>query len=339
MGAHVHNHSGAAECGHHGEAATRRLAWATVVIVVFFFVEIIGGWLSHSLALLADAGHMATDAMALLLALSARWIARRPAREHMSFGYHRVQVLAAFVNALALLALVMWLIIEAFNRMSHSEPIDAPLMLSVALIGLVANIVAFFLLHGGDKDDVNIRGALLHVIGDLLGSVAAIVAAVVIMATGWLPIDPLLTFLVSALIIVSAVRLLRETAHVLLEGAPKNLQPDRIRTLVMDAVPEVDRIKRLYVWMLTPDQPQLAMHLEVKEGADANKVVSAINIALREHSPKLFTTIQIDNRSLADEPPEDEGENKKQQQENLRVVDPWPAPAVAGPLPTASSDR
>ena len=298
---HSHSEHGAAPCDHQHQAGTNRLAWAAVVIVVFFVLELVGGILSHSLALIADAGHMATDALALILALLARWIARRPAKEHMSFGYHRVQILAAFINALALIALVIWLMWEAVSRIAGSEPINAPLMLSVAVLGLIANGVAFFLLHGDARQDLNVRGAMLHVISDLAGSVVAIVAALVILATGWMPIDPLLTFVVCALILISAIRLLNESGHILLEGAPANLQPDHIRTLISKAVPSVYRIKRLYVWMLTPEQPQLAMHVEIDSTSNAGQTIDAINEALKAENPDLTTTIQIEQAEAGSE--------------------------------------
>ena len=194
---------------HHAHAGDgKRLLAAFFVIAVFMVVEAIGGFISGSLALLADATHMLTDSFALALAASAQWFANRPADKKLHFGYRRTQVLAAFVNGIALAFLLLWIVFEAVHRFFF-EPVSVqwPLMLNVAIIGLLANGVAFFILHNSKSDNVNVRGALLHVISDLVGSVAAIIAAIVIATTGWMKIDPILSIAVAALIGRSAWRL------------------------------------------------------------------------------------------------------------------------------------
>jgi cobalt-zinc-cadmium efflux system protein len=193
---------------------------ALVLTATFMVVEVIGGILSGSLALLADAGHMLTDTMALTLAAVAFGVSARPADSKRSYGYHRFQILAAFVNGLSLLLIVGWILIEAVRRLISPPDVMGKTMLIVASAGLLVNIVAFIILHGGDRENLNIRGAALHVAGDLLGSIAAIVAAIVIIFTAWMPIDPILSVVVALLILRSAWYLVKRSAHILLEGAP-----------------------------------------------------------------------------------------------------------------------
>jgi cobalt-zinc-cadmium efflux system protein len=194
----------------------RRVTIALVLTGTFMVVEVIGGLLSGSLALLADAGHMLTDTMALALAAVAFKVSKRPADTRLTYGYQRFQILAAFVNGLSLLLIVGWIMYEAIQRFITPETVMGPTMLVVAAAGLVINIIAFVVLHGGDRENLNIRGAALHVAGDLLGSVAAIVAAIIIIYTGWMQIDPILSVAVAFLILKSAWTLVKRSAHVLI---------------------------------------------------------------------------------------------------------------------------
>lgn len=190
-----HSHAGHSHAGHdhlHGVADQRRIGWAFVIIAAFMCVEIAGGLLSGSLALLADAGHMVSDAAALGFSWLAIHYGRRPATAQLSYGYKRLEILAAFVNGCALFVIAAWIVIEAIQRFAAPVPVVGRTMLIVALVGLAANIAAFLVLHAGNRENLNLRGAWLHVMGDMLGSAAAIVAAGVILATGWTPIDPLL---------------------------------------------------------------------------------------------------------------------------------------------------
>lgn len=272
-----------------------RLAIAFAIIFVFMIVEIVGGIISGSLALLADAGHMATDAGALLLALSARWLSARTARSAVfPFGLRRAQVLAGFINALALIALTIWLLWEAIQRFIEPQPILSSTMLLVAVAGLVANIAAFAVLHGGNRKDINLRGALLHVIGDIFGSVAAILSALIIGWTGFVRIDAILTLAVSALIIRVAWPLLSEASHILLQGAPSNIDPDEIADTLTRSVDGVTGVHQLKVWMLTPEEPQLAMHLGVTGPAAAQDALTEVKRLLRERYGIEQSTIQVE---------------------------------------------
>jgi cobalt-zinc-cadmium efflux system protein len=218
----------------HVSGNMKRVIIALALTGTFMVVEVIGGILAGSLALLADAGHMLTDTMALALAAVAFNVSRRPADARRTFGYQRFQILAAFVNGLSLLFIVGWILFEALRRLISPVEVTGTTMLVVAGAGLVVNVIAFAVLHGGDRDNLNIRGAALHVAGDLLGSVAAIVAAIIIIYTGWMAIDPLLSIAVAFLILKSAWALVQQSAHVLLEGAPAWLDRDELQRKIVE---------------------------------------------------------------------------------------------------------
>ena len=241
----------------------RRVMLALYLTSAFMLVEVAGGILAGSLALLADAGHMLTDSMALALAAVAFRVSRRPPDTRLSYGYQRFQMLAAFVNGLSLLLIVGWILVEAGRRLLDPPEVAGATMLAVATAGLLVNIAAFAILHGGDRENLNIRGAVLHVAGDLLGSVAAIVAALVIIVTGWMPVDAILSIVVALLIANSAWLLVRRSAHVLLEGAPDWLNVVEMQEQVVRAVPEVAGIHHVHVWGLTPKDLMLTMHLRL----------------------------------------------------------------------------
>ena len=272
----------------------RRLLWAFGVIVVFMVVEVIGGLLSGSLALLADATHMLTDGFALALAASAQLFAARPADTKLHFGYRRAQVLAAFVNGILMAVLLLWIVYEAIERSFNPVEVDAQLMLGIAIIGLGANAVAFVILHRGDEHDLNMRGALLHVIGDLLGSVAAIVAAGVIWTTGWTQIDPLLSLLVACLIGVSAFRLVRETGFILLEGAPSDIDVAELADGLKNASPLICDVHHVQISQITPDQPRLTLHACVESAGDAAAALAAAKKYLDQKYKIRHSTIQVE---------------------------------------------
>ncbi|MEO1657667.1 MAG: cation diffusion facilitator family transporter [Pseudomonadota bacterium] len=297
-----HCASGAHHAHHHhptGSGGAKRLTIALGIIVVFAFVEVAGGWISGSLALLADAGHMATDAAALALALSAQWIARRPASERFPFGLKRAQVLAAFVNGLALLLIVGVLVIEAFGRFAEPRSIDAGLMLSVACLGLIANIAAFVILHPDAGDNVNVRGAMLHVAADIFGSVAAIISALVIMSTGWTSIDAILTLAVCVLITRSALPLLKETADVLLQASPPDFDSHDVRKALVSQAGVLDA-QRIRAWQLTPGDNLVALDVVVSASADQDAVLRRIKRLLHDDFGIEQSTVQIEVAGLDD---------------------------------------
>ncbi|MBW5798626.1 cation diffusion facilitator family transporter [Halomonas elongata] len=294
---HHHDHG-----AHGSHDSQRRLGWAILLTGSFMVAELVGGVLSGSLALLADAGHMLTDAAALALALFAAWISRRPADTRRSYGYHRVQVLAAFVNGLTLIAIVVWIAIEAVRRLFAPVAVAGSTMLVIAGVGLVVNLVVFAILHMGDRENLNIRGAALHVLGDLLGSVAAIVAAVVILLTGWTPIDPLLSLLVAALILRSAWKLTRESGHILLEGTPEGLDVDRVKRELAEQLPAVRDVHHVHAWSLTPGRHLMSLHAILEEGADQERVLVDIKTMLSDSFAVEHATIQVESwRGCVDE--------------------------------------
>jgi cobalt-zinc-cadmium efflux system protein len=279
----------------------RRVVFALVLTGTFMFVEVVGGILSGSLALLADAGHMLTDTMALGLAAVAFHVSKRPADAKRSFGYHRFQILAAFVNGLSLLVIVAWILFEAVVRFIDPPDVLGETMLVIAAIGLLVNLASFVVLHGGDRENLNIRGAALHVAGDLLGSVAAIVAAVVIIYTGWMAIDPILSVAVAMLILRSAWVLVRRSAHVLLEGSPEWFDSSAMQKNLVDSFPEVCDVHHVHVWGLTPQELMLTMHVQVtEETEDRTEVVRRIKKMLRLAYGIGHSTVEVETDGCAD---------------------------------------
>ncbi len=228
--------------------------------------EAIGGFLTGSLALLADAGHMLTDSIALGLAWYAFKLAERPATVRMTYGFGRVKTLIAYTNGLTIFVVAVWIVYEAARRFIAPEPVLGGPMLVVASLGLLVNIAGFLVLHGGDRKSLNMRGAILHVLGDMLGSAAAIVAAIIILTTGWTPIDPILSVLVALLILSTAWSLMREAAHVLLEGVPESLDRDDIAKDIAANVAGVREIHHMHVWSMDGTKNMATLHACLDRG-------------------------------------------------------------------------
>jgi cobalt-zinc-cadmium efflux system protein len=261
----------------------------------FMIAEVIGGMVSGSLALLADAAHMLSDSAALLLAWLAFRVARRPASQNKSYGWHRVEVLAAFVNGLTLLVLAAWILFEAAGRFFAPAPVQGDVMGVVAVLGLLVNVLAAWILHrGAHHDNLNMRAALLHVLGDLLGSVAAIVAAVVILLTGWMPIDPLLSVLVAVLVVRGGWDVVRRSGHILLEGTPEAVAPQDIRETIEHSVDGVVNVHHLHLWSLSSQRVLLTLHATVKPDVDHAAVLRTINQLLQHRFGISHATVQIE---------------------------------------------
>jgi cobalt-zinc-cadmium efflux system protein len=278
--AHLHaHHDGDAKHAHFVEERSQTiLAWALGLTLCFALVEVVAGFLSNSLALISDAGHMVTDAAALGLALLAQMIAKRPPSAKHSFGFGRAEALAAFVNGLVMLAVVGWIIFEAAQRFATPQPVKGAMVFVVAAIGLLINIlVAWVLSH--DKHSMNTRAALVHVMGDLLGSIAALVAGAVIYVWGWMQIDPLLSVFVSLLILKSTVGILRESYHFLMEGVPHHIDYLQIGS-DLGQIPGVRSVHDLHVWDMSPGQPALIGHLEIDDLDSWPSVLQAVKAML-----------------------------------------------------------
>jgi cobalt-zinc-cadmium efflux system protein len=278
----------------------RRILLAMLLTGGFMVAEVIGGLLSGSLALIADAGHMATDTAALALAWIAFRLSRRPADSTRSYGFHRGEVLAAFVNGIAMIVLVIWIAVEAVQRLYAPVAILGGIMLWIAVGGLLVNCIAFWLLHSGSSENLNIRGAAVHVAGDLLGSVAAIVAAGVIIATGWTPIDPLLSVLVALLILRSAWFITRQSAHILMEGAPQGLQPADIQRDLVANVKGIEDVHHIHTWSLTQERPLVTLHARINEDANPDELLQAVNKRLEERFKVDHATVQIEKTACVE---------------------------------------
>ncbi|MFZ6707571.1 cation diffusion facilitator family transporter [Undibacterium sp. TC9W] len=277
---HLHDHRhGDAEHRHYFENRSQKiLAWALGLTLSFAGVEVAFGFISNSLALISDAGHMVTDAAALGLALLAQIIAKRPPTAKNSFGFGRAEALAAFVNGLVMLGVIVWICKEAIQRFSTPEAVQGGTVMLVAGIGLAINIVVAWVLSH-DKDSVNTKAALVHVMGDLLGSVAAIISGAVIYKTGWMQIDPLLSIFVSLLILKSTFSVLKESYHFLMEGVPHHIDYVQIGADLED-INGVVSVHDLHVWEMSPGYPALIGHLEIEDLSAWPRILESVKAML-----------------------------------------------------------
>jgi cobalt-zinc-cadmium efflux system protein len=306
-----HGHAGCGQGGAHGGGHAHghgtpasQLRLAIPLTLAVFALELAGGIWSGSLALLSDSLHVLFDATALGLSYAALLLATRPASDRHSYGMHRGEILAALINGLTVALIALWIFYEAWERLAHPRAIRIGGMMAVAAVGLVANAVVARLLHGHHHDDLNVRGAYLHVIGDLLASVAVIVGGVVIWKTGWTLVDPILGFAIGLLLLFGAGRLVRESVHVLMEGVPAGLTVEGVAAAVL-AVPGVADFHRVHIWSLCSHIRALSAHLTVDVAAnrEAHAVLDEVNALLRERFGITHTTLQSECRGCAAEGP------------------------------------
>jgi cobalt-zinc-cadmium efflux system protein len=260
-------------------AVPNRLLVVLVITALFMVVEAAAGWVSGALALVADAGHMLTDVGALGLSLFTAMLARRPADPRRTYGYLRWEILAALVNGAALFGLAGWVVVEAVGRISHPEPIRTGLFMAVAAVGLLVNGVSLWVLHGAHHGSLNARGAYLHVMGDALGSVAALGAALIIRLTGWTVADPIVSIALSLLILIGAWRLLRESTDILLEAVPAHISLADVREGML-GVPGVSAVHDLHVWAVTSGVVALSGHVVVPDLARHPAVLAGLKEAV-----------------------------------------------------------
>ncbi len=275
---HHHHDAGHHEHPPHGSLST--LLWALALTLVFAGVEAVAGWWSGSLALFADAGHMATDSLSLALAALAAWLSNRPVSARHSYGLQRAEVLMGLANALLMIALIIALTVAAIQRLLSPQPVAGEVVSTVAVIGLLINITVAWMLARGVQN-FNTRGALLHVMGDLLGSVAALIAGLVISLTGWTPIDPILTLSIAALILGSTLRLAADAMHTLMEGVPRHLSLATIGQVIA-AHPHVRSVHDLHLWALSSRQVALSAHLVIDDLSYWEEVLSDLGNSLKE---------------------------------------------------------
>mgnify|MGYP001056006413 CR=1 FL=1 len=295
-----HSHSHDHGHHHHGSSNKTALKWSFFLIISYMIIEVIGGILTNSLALLSDAGHMLSDAAALGLSYVAMTLGQKAASSRKTFGYKRFEILAAFINGLTLIVISLYIFFEAYQRITNPPEVVSSGMLVISIIGLVVNIAAAFILMRGDKDEnLNVRSAFLHVLGDMLGSFGAIVAALLIMFFGWNLADPIASIIVALLITVSGYRVTRDSFHILMEGTPLNLDVQQVKEKLL-ALSEVKGVHDLHAWSITSDFPALSCHLVVGQDQDDQAILSKAKKLLHDEFELHHVTIQIDKEGTVE---------------------------------------
>lgn len=284
---HSHSHS------HSHSKNSKYLSIAFFITVSFMIVEIIGGVLSNSLALLSDAGHMLSDALALALSFFAMKLGQKAKTESKTYGFQRTEIIAALINGVTLIFIAGMICFEAFQRFVDQPEIKVPEMLTVASIGLLVNIVSAFILHKGSEESLNVKGAYLHVLGDALGSVGAIVGGIIILYTGYYFVDQIISVVIAVLILVSSINLLKETTDILLEGTPKQVDFQKIKNSLLK-LESIDSVHDLHIWSLTNGQNILTCHLVSNQNSDSNSLLEKVNQLLKSKFQVSHTTIQIE---------------------------------------------
>ena len=300
-----HDHAQAADHHHpHAHLANERsVAIAALLTATFMLAEIAGGVLSGSLALLADAGHMLTDFASLSLAWLGFRLARRPADWRRTYGFDRFSVLVAFVNGVTLFAIAAWIVLEATRRLYTPVSVAGGLMFWVALAGLLVNVIVFGILRTGDAHNLNIRAAVLHVVGDLLGSVAAVIASIVIYLWGWMPIDPLLSMVVALIILRSAWHIVADSGHILLEGSPPGFDTRTLKEDLRAALPYVIDVHHVHAWSISEERPMVTLHANVAADTNSSTAVREIKRELALHFRIKHATVEIEyGGDCCDEP-------------------------------------
>jgi cobalt-zinc-cadmium efflux system protein len=283
---HAHSHAHSIH-----NTAPRAISHAILITLIFMVIELLGGWFSNSLALISDGAHMLTDVGAMSLSLFALWIARRPATSTMTFGYHRAEILGALFSGLLIWLISGVLIYESIDRLHSPPEVKGPVVFGVATLGLIANAVCMWTLHGAKEENLNVKAAYLHVLSDLMGSVGAIIAGAVLWITNWKPIDPLLTILFSLLMLFNSWSLVKEAAGILMESAPTHLDPESILQ-DLRAIDSVLEVHDLHVWSVSNGKPALSAHLITMNG---EHVLSTAHELLRTKYEILHSTLQIEH--------------------------------------------
>lgn len=307
MGAgHQHHHPHGHSHGHghaHGPAGPdtmRRLTITLALQVAYLGAEVVGGYMANSLALLADAGHMLSDVAALALSLFAVWIARRPATDRRTYGFYRTEILAALANAAALIAISLYIFVEAWRRLQAPQPVEGVLVMWIALGGLLVNVVGAWLLHAGSRHSLNLRGAWLHLLTDALGNVGVIAGGLLVWAFGWVWADPAVSVLIGALVIWSSWHLLRDSVGVLLEGTPPHIDVEAVRAALLE-VPDVEAVHDLHVWTITSGLEALSCHVVVgarDERRFSGEILADVHHVLHQRFGLHHLTVQIEPRGF-----------------------------------------
>ncbi len=290
---HSHNHSH----DHKHNANKKALSISFVLIAGFMFVEFIGGYLTNSLALISDAGHMLSDAVALGLSLSALIFGAKAATSSKTYGYKRFEILAALLNGIVLVLLSIFIFKEAIDRLSSPPQVIGLGMMIISIIGLIINIIVAYILHskGSTEDNLNVKSAFLHVIGDLLGSVGAIIAAILIMLFGWYIADPIASMIVSVLVLYSGWNVLKDSVNILMEAKPSNIDTQDVINLLR-SIDDVESVHDLHIWMITSDFAVMTVHLKVKKEANRDQILEKAKQYITEKFGIQHVTIQIEGK-------------------------------------------
>lgn len=293
---HEHSHSGHS---HSHNANKKALTISFILIAGFMFVEFIGGYLTNSLALISDAGHMLSDAVALGLSLSALIFGARAATSSKTYGYKRFEILAALLNGIVLVLLAVFIFKEAIERLSEPPHVVGRGMMIISIIGLIINIIVAYILHsqGSTEENLNVRSAFLHVIGDLLGSVGAIVAALLIMLFGWYIADPIASMIVSLLVLYSGWHVLKESVNILMEAKPSDIDSGKVTDL-LKSIDGVEDIHDLHIWMITSDFSVMTVHLKVKPDSDRDVILEKAKYSIAKEFGIKHVTIQLEGRNI-----------------------------------------
>lgn len=291
---HDHDHGAA---GHYRELGRRRLTFVFLLTFAFMVIELVGGWLANSLALMADAGHMLSDVGAIGLTMFALWFASRPATPAKTYGYLRIEILAALANGVTLVVIALAIIWQAYQRLRSPQPVEGGLMLGVATAGITVNVLAALLLHGASGQNLNIRGAYLHVLGDLASSVGVITGAILIITTGWSLADPIISCLVAIIILIGSSRLLRESVDVLLEAVPRHIDLEALHRAIA-GVPGVEAVHDLHVWTLTSGYFAMSGHALIRDPRDHQRVLDEIHARMHDQFGISHVTVQVEHRTF-----------------------------------------
>ena len=292
---HHHGHHHGHDHAHGHSANKKALFLSFLLITAFMVIEVIGGLLTNSLALLADAGHMLSDAAALGLSFFALKLGERKASQAKTFGYKRFEIIAAALNGLTLILISLYIFYEAFHRFTNPPEVQSKGMLIISIMGLLVNIVAAWILMSGEKEDnLNVRSAFLHVLGDMLGSVGAIVAALLMIFFGWGMADPIASVIVAILIIISGWRVLKDSFHILMEGAPAQIQLEEVKDS-LENITNVKEVHDLHIWSITSGMPMLSCHISISEKAAHDAVLREAQKILHDHFGIEHSTIQVES--------------------------------------------
>jgi cobalt-zinc-cadmium efflux system protein len=279
----------------------RAMTISVVILLLFVAIELAGAYYSNSLALFGDAMHLLTDAFALGIALFGFWLSRKPPTETYSYGFMRSEVIAAFFNALLWFVIFAYIIYEAVYRFIHVEIVDVTIMMPIAIVGLIVNLIIFKILHNNSDDNINMRGAILHVLMDILGSIGAIIGGIIIYFTEWYLADVIVSVILASLILRSGIKLLADCVRIMMMGKPENINEHDIKSAIMTSVEDVKEIHHIHMWEIASGQPALTAHVVMIDGGNCNETIWSVKKILIEEFNIFHSTIQVEHNECPDE--------------------------------------